>query len=447
MGVGDFTARRTAIGGAGSMIHGGMISDHTESNGDLDAEKWYGSPSSAGVADKMLRDSHCRMSMEYVTGPLRAASWEFEAGGPSDLDKEAADFANWNFFKRLSWDRFLRDALLYKSHGFSLFEVTDDVERVPAKFTRHPGAGQGVVITGLHHRPAWSTHKWIQSKTSPTQLKAWEQYVNFSDGEKPGVRRISAKRLLRFTENQRGAVFHGFPTLRSAYGPWKVKLTLAIVEAMAHERAHLGTPTIRLPEGAADEDIDVAAEILASMNSQAKGFMILPHGVDFGWETVSKSDGTAIAETIERANRDIALNTGAGFMLLGLQGQSGSYALATSQQGQFEIGLETDAAFIASVINNGSDGWSAVERLTRLNYGEQVAVPQLVTRNMPTRDWSRVLPVIHNLSTSGVIRSDEKLEGFIRDVLRLPQRDQATERLSAATATQVLPMEETDDAE
>ena len=113
----------------------------------------------------------------------------------------------------------------------------------------------------------------------------------------------------------------------------------------------------------------------------------------------------------------------------------------------FDLSLEQVLRFISSVIKLCVDGWSPVERLTRLNYGEEVAVPQLVTRNMPTRDWSRVLPVIHNLSTSGVIRSDEKLEGFIRDVLRLPQRDQATERLSAATASQVLPMEETDDAE
>ena len=426
------------------MIHGGMISDHTESNGDLDADRWYGSPSSAGVADKMLRDSHCRMSMEYVTGPLRAASWEFESGGTSDLDKEAADFANYCFFKRLSFDRFLRDVLLYKSHAFSIFEVTDDVERIPGQFTRHPGNGQGVVITGLHHRPAWTTHKWIQSRKNPTQLHAWEQYINFSDGEKPGVRRINANRLLRFTENQRGAVFHGFPTLRSAFGPWKIKLTLTIVEAMAHERSHLGTPTIRLPEGASDEDIDIAQEILASMNSQAKGFLVLPHGFDFKWESVGKGDN-GLKDTLDRANRDIAMNTGAGFMLLGLQGQSGSYALSTTQSGQFEIGLETDAAFIASVINGGVDGWSPVERLTRLNYGEDVAVPQLVTRNMPTRDWAKILPVIHNLSTSGVIRSDEHLEKHIRSVLRLPPRHQASERVNnAAALAEALPMEEPD---
>ena len=422
--------RPRSAGGAGTLITGGILNDNQEHNSDLEEDKWYGSPTSAGVADKMLRDSHCRMSMEYVTGPLRAASWEFEPTGPTDADKEAAEYLNYCFFRRLSFDSFLREVLSYKVYGFSMFEVTDNIEKIPAKFTRHPGNGQGVVITGMHNRPAWTTFKWIQSQKNPKQLRGWEQWLLGGDGEKPGIRFVDAKRLLRFTENQSGACFSGFPTLRSAYGPWKVKLTLAVVEAMAHERQHMGTPTIRLPEGAADEDIDVAADILSAMRANEKGYLVLPHGFEFTWEG-QKGENSPISETIERMNRDIAMNVGAGFMMLGLQGQSGSYALATSQQGQFEIGLETDARFVADVINNGADGWSPVARLTRMNYGGEVAVPRLVVRNMPTRDWSKVLPVIHNLSMSGLVTPDEPTEQFIRDVLRLPSRDPDSERVAS----------------
>ena len=415
-------------GGSGTLISGGLLDDQHEFNSDLEGDKWFGTPSSAGIADRMIRDAHCRMSLEYVTGPLRAASWEFEAGGPTALDKEAAEFANYAFFRRLSFDKLLREILTYKVYGFSMFEVTDDIEKIPAEFKRHPGKGTGVVITGFHHRPPWTTYRWVQSKRNPTKLRGWEQWVLGGDAEKPGMRFINANRLLRFTENQAGAVFSGFPTLRSAYGPWKIKLTLSIVEAIFHERHHNGVPTLSLPEAAADTDVDVARTILAEMRSNEKGYLILPHGYDFAFSSVSKGDGTAIAETIERCNRDIALNTGAGFMLLGLQGQSGSYALATSQQGQFEIGLETDARFIADTINQGADGWSVVNRLTRLNYGDEVATPRLVVRNMPTRDWTKILPVIHNLSMSKLVTPDEPTEQFIRDVLRMPQRDPTTER-------------------
>ena len=137
-------------GGAGTLITGGILNDNQEHNSDLEGDRWFGTPSSAGIADKMIRDSHVRMSMEYVTGPLRAASWEFEPGGSSDVEKEAADFCNWCFFRRLSFDRFLREVLTYKIYGFSMFEVTDDIERIPAKFTRHPGGGRRC----CHHRPA-----------------------------------------------------------------------------------------------------------------------------------------------------------------------------------------------------------------------------------------------------------------------------------------------------
>lgn len=426
--------RPRALSGAGTLVTGGYVHDQAETNSELEGSSWYGSPSLSGIADQMLKDSHVRMSLEYVTGPLRAASWVFEPGGDLDADKEAAEFCNHVFFERLSWDRFLRECLTYKQAGFSMFELTDDVVKIQkSKFPNHPGDGLAVSYTGLHHRPAWTTHRWIQSKQNPTQIEAWEQYILPSDGEQGGIRTIPASRLLRFTENQSGAVFHGFSTLRSAYGPWKVKTVLAVVEAMSHERQHMGTPTIRLPETANDDDIDAAAQILGAMRSNEKGFLVLPHGFDFKWE-IPAGEGTPIHATIERMNRDIAQNVGAGFMLLGLQGGSGSYALATSQQGQFEIGLETDARFIASTINQGADGWSPVQRLVQMNYGEQVAVPKLTVRNTPTKDWTKVLPVVHNLSVSGLVTPDDSTEAFIRDVLRLPQQDKSTARTSNGEA-------------
>jgi hypothetical protein len=189
---------------------------------------------------------------------------------------------------------------------------------------------------------------------------------------------------------------------------------------MSHERQHMGTPTIRLPETANDDDIDAAAQILGAMRSNEKGFLVLPHGFDFKWE-VPAGEGTDIHATIERMNRDIAINVGAGFMLLGLQGGSGSYALASSQQGQFEIGLETDARFITACINQGVDGWSPIERLTQMNYGTEVAVPRLTVRNMPTRDWTKSLPVLNQLALSGLVVADDSTEDFIRDVMRIPK--------------------------
>ena len=63
-----------------------------------------------------------------------------------------------------------------------------------------------------------------------------------------------------------------------------------------------------------------------------------------------------------------------------------------------------------------------------MNYGEGVAVPKMAAQNMPTRDWSKILPVVHNLSMSGVLTADDVTESFVRKVLRMPQRDPETAR-------------------
>ena len=69
-----------------------------------------------------------------------------------------------------------------------------------------------------------------------------------------------------------------------------------------------------------------------------------------------------------------------------------------------------------------------------MNYGDQVAVPKLTVRNTPTKDWTKVLPVVHNLSVSGLVTPDDSTEAFIRDVLRLPQQDKSTARTSNGEA-------------
>jgi len=422
----DARLRPKAFGGSGTNVRAGSIDD-LDQNSDLRGDAWYGDPTSIGVADKMMRDPHVRKSIDYISDPLRAAHWHFQPGGDSELDQEIADFCSFVFFENLNWDAVLKHILKYKVYGFSLFEITDDIRTVDSGRFPNLGTDQAAVITGMHHRPSWTLQYWHQSKRNPEQVDAITQWIIGSDGEKSGFRRVRAERLLRFTENQDGANYEGLPTLRSAYGAWKCRIQLMIIQMIRAERQGVGIPTIKLPESAIDEDIDAAQTILSEMRAHEKGYLILPHGYEFSWETTTGGEAGALSQAIEQAVRDISYNVGAGFMNLG-QTVHGSFALAQSQQGQFEIGLEGDARFIADTFNNGSDGWSPVERLVRLNYGADAKLPRMKVGNMPTRDWSKILPVINSLSQTGVIVPDEVLENFTRQVLRLPKADPATAR-------------------
>jgi len=210
---------------------------------------------------------------------------------------------------------------------------------------------------------------------------------------------------------------------------------LVLVELIRHEREHTGTPTFELPEGATDDLVEEARTIAAELRANEKAYLVLPNGVKFKWSTTETT--TDINATIQRLNQDIAHNVGAGFLLHGSTNTSGSYALASTQAGHYEIGLEKHARFIAGTWNNGQDGWSPIERIVRLNYGERASVPRLVARNLPTRDWAKILPVAHNLIMSGGLRVDEPLRQTIREAMFFPPEDAETMQAVPAQGAQV----------
>ncbi len=423
----QLTGRAKSRGGTGVSVWGGHLQDDDQ-NADLRGSNWYGEPGVIGVASKMMRDGHIRRSFSALTKPVRSAVWDVKAASSAAIDFEAADYVRWNFFEQLKWKEALRGAQYHLRDGFALLEVTDDVVSIPAgRFPLHPGQGKGIAITGFHQRPAWTLDRWYPSKTNSAQIDGIDQCLSGGDAEPLGRVFIPADRLLRFTYEQEGGNYAGLAALRSAYGAWKTKLTFLVLEAIRNEREAVGTPRLKLPEEAGEEEIALAQTILSEMRSHEKGYLILPHGFEFQWEVAdTKGQADAIAAAIERCNRDIAYNVGAGFMLLGITGDSGSFALAQTQQGQYQIELDSEADFLADVFNHGSDGWSPIRRLIDLNYGVDVATPRIIARNMPTRDWSKIMPVIHNLLVSGGIRRDKPLRDHIREALILPPEDPST---------------------
>jgi hypothetical protein len=421
-----------AIGGAGTSVLSGHIQD-LDASTEVRGANWYGRPSQLGIADKMLTDAHVRKAVDAIVDPIVGATWDVEPGGPSDVEKEAADYLRWNLLERLRWGDVLREHLTLLSHGFSLHEVTDDVVSVStSRFPRHPGEGTGIAITGIYDRPQQTITGFTQQQRSPHQLWKVEQTLVGSDVENSAVVEIFADRLLRGTWGQRGARFSGFAPLRSAHPPWKIKKLLTLIEAIFHERTGSGLPSISQTEREAggEDQLEDALGILAEVRANEKGFLYLPWSYEFAWNTIDGKMVLGIGTTIERCNRDIAYNLNTAWMLTGTSpgGAQGSYALSANQRPQYEIAVANYLAAVEDDINLGRDGWSIAERITQQNYGTGVAPPRVVARNIPTTDWSRSLPMIYNLTLANQLTADDRTEGMIRTVLRLPQRDPATAR-------------------
>lgn len=433
--------RSRRIGGAGTRITSGAI-ESLDQNTALRGAKWYGSPGSLGIAQKMLRDSHVRQSIAVVYSPLLAATWRFRPASDSPIDRESADFCNWAFIERLPWHEIIKRTVSdYCAYGFALAELTDASMPLPsARFPLHSGGGMGVVPTGVHQIPAWTVWGWKQSISSPAQTSGVVQYVQGSDVEPMGWPTIPGERLLRWTWDQEGANFEGLAILRSAYAPWKMKIAFQTLAAMKHERLAVPAPVAIASEEASDDDIAAVETILQEMRANAKGYLVLDNGWQFSWQGATASDGSNIEAAISQCNQDILFNVSAGFMLLGLTGKSGSYALGATQQGQYHLSEMAHARHLATGWNLGFDGWSPVERIVRLNYGDGAGLPRLEARNLPTADWAARIPLLINATNVGLVRRDAKTENAIREALEFDPFDLETE-LPGRSPVALLPSE------
>jgi len=422
------------LSGAGTLIQAGEISD-LDPNSKTAGRNWYGDPQTMGQAQKMERDADVRTAKYTLTNPLITCEWGIEAASKQPIDLEIADFVHWNLFECNPWRAVLRQSLNYVRDGSSFQEVTDDVVDISAtRFPNHPGKGKGVAITGFHEIPMWSIDAFNQHSDDTRTLDSVIQWIQGSDQEKPRYQEVNADRILRLTWEQNGADFTGFAPLRSAWGPWKIKQLLVVIDAMAHERHHLGVPTVTLEGDVSKDDLNVIKKVLRQMRAHEQGYAIFPHGIVFKWETVNGAQLTNIAEALWRCKFEIAHNFSAGFMLLGAK-QVGAFNTAATQSGQHHFDIKAHAGFVEDGFNVGQDGWSPIERIVRLNYGERVDPPKgLRARNLPTEDWAKILPVVHNLTTSRHITPDERTEDHLRRVLKLPPSDPATRRAFSGEA-------------
>lgn len=400
-----------------------------------------------------MTDPHVKRSVEAIVDPLLAATWDIAPGAKDPLSVEAADYARWDFFELNSWERTIRLGVGgMVRDGFRLFEPAETSSRpVPVdRFPLHPGGGFGVGYTKWHDRPAITVDRWVQSKADPERIAGVKQWIQGSDVEDPGYRTIDLEGgdlLLRMVWDQEGANFEGNAALRAAYGAFKSKRLLLTIWMMRHEREGLGIPQISEPEDGYEplpEEEDVAKRILRDLRAHESSYIYLPSGWSFEWKT-SGGQSTGLGEAVEQCNRDIAYNLGVAWMLLGIAGKTGSWALATEQRGHYVLSLDKYARAVESAFNLGVDGWSPIERLVRRNYGTQVALPRLVARNMPTRDWSKLLPMLPSLQKAGLLKSDAVLRAFLRQVTYLPEEDPETADEVVEAARGLLEQDPADD--
>lgn len=419
--------RQSGVGG--TSILAGRIANE-EYNRALENEEGYGDWSQAGTYDFMRRsDPDVKGQLTARKLPILGADPVLEPADESPLAMEIADFVSWCMFDLICWASHLRQGLLMYDLGFVLFEVLHGVKEPPqGRFPNLPMLDSGkqlaVVFRDLAPRMPRTVYRWEALDDDETKVKRVIQLVGASDNHRSGLHTIWRENLLRYTLDQEAGNFQGVSALRAAHKPWKIKEALELVDSIRHERMNCGIFDVELPEGHTEADEKKAEKIAAAIGSHEKSYIVRPHGMTAEWNTSGQGKGTEVGEAIERNRRAIADSLMTGFLTLG-NGDTGSYALAETQADMFLLQVEGDAGLIEDIWNRGLDGVSHIRKLVELNYGVEAArdlTPQLRFKNLRSRDFSQILPLVLQAMSTGAITDDGEIENFVREKLGLKPR-------------------------
>lgn len=382
------------LGDSGTSIFDGIIEE--EYNSSLSGYEGI------KIYEKMRKsDATVRASLLVCTLPIRAANWRVE---PADEDKqnvEVAEFVENNLFDGMSitWDDFLRQALLMLPFGVMLFEKVFKIEDGKVMYQKFaPRLPKGI--------QAWQTK---EKKDGITWV--------LIDGKDVS---IPIEKLLIFVNEKEGDNWWGCSVLRSSYKHWHFKDAFYKLDAVAFERQGLGIPYANMPANSTAENDLVAEKILRNMRSNEKAFALIPAGYEVGFFDMKANTTRNPKDAIMHHNREIVLSVLAQFLELGATA-TGSRALSEDHSSLFYLSLEAIAKQICDVMNN-----YAIKQLVDLNYTVK-KYPKLTFSKIGSIDSNGLSTAIQRLTQSGTLTPDNKLERHLRSIFDLPEAEEVKE--------------------
>lgn len=393
-----------AVGMSGTKMLEGVIAE--EYNQEL------AGPSGMEVYDKMRRSdaqiSAVLMAMEL---PIRSGFWSIDPARNEDdevdeADQEIADFIDEAIFSKLKdgWDNKLREILTMFAFGFSVFEKT------------YTSDGKRIWLDKMGFRKQQTIQRWETKDRTPGVV----QILSTANSKGEYEVSIPGQSLVLFTFRKEGDNYQGISVLRSAYKNYYMKDRLYRFDAVKHERQGVGIPVIYIPKNATVEQKKLAANIVRNIRATEQTGIVMPGSKEDGWlfefANLNAGTGTDLWESIKHHNREIAKNVLAQFLELG-DTQSGSKALGSDQSDLFIASLTATANQVCEIMNQ-----YVIKELVDLNYNGIERYPKLTVQRISKQDLSKLSETIATLVSGGVIKTDESIEDYMREMLGLPAR-------------------------
>lgn len=394
------------IGSSGTQIFGGYFSEEYLQllRGNRGSKIW----------DEMRRsEAQVAMLLSAITNPIKSANWEFqEAKEVNDREKHKL-LCDIIFKESLDWEAILHEILTFLPFGFSLFETVHSV------VFNHPKLGTFNGLQAFAFRAQKTIQAWKLEKQTGKLLSV--EQMNYSDVGDSGV--IPGEFLNVFSLSKEGDNYEGISLLRPMYGPWFRKNLYLKLAGIGIEKYAVGTPIGTVPAGSEkSEDFTNFKNMLSAYTSSETAYMIKPAG----WEIELQKgtfDAAQIKEMIVLENTEMVNSVVANFLVLGMNGNSGAYALGSDLSDFFLSGIQSFANLVCGVFNR-----KIIPELIKLNFGSQLDYPKLKCTGINDKAGKELSEILTALVGAKVIKPDMKLEEFLRREYQLPQMDVATTR-------------------
>ena len=354
--------------------------------------------------DEMRKsDGTVRGTLRQVKTPILGARWFVEAASESTRDQNAADFVWWNLQTALSapFGQIIQECLLMLDFGYYMFEKVwaegrwnnRDVLYWQKLAPRHP----------------IDVQEWEFDKHGgPNRVLMSNPDINNSDPLP-----IAIEKLLVMSFDKEAGNIQGFSVLRSAFKHWYYKEMLYKIDAIQKERHGIGVPCIKLPPNFTPADKTLATAMGRNLRTNETAHIVLPPN----WEIMFlKLEGQPVDALKSAEHHDLQIQK--NIMAPFLDKPVGGDEMAT---------FNAACRFIADIIADTFNKY-AIPQLIGYNF-DRVGVPRLRATNIGSKADLRTLSfALRNFVGANLIKPDDRLDAYLRDMADLPPADPTTTR-------------------
>lgn len=380
--------------------------------------------------DKMRRtDAQVRSMLQVIKLPLRGATWTCHPASPDTVDKKIADFCNDALFEddslEDSWDFTLRHILMQLEFGVSVLEKVWKVDtdghyrfkrlapRLPKTLREWHVNREGKLVALVQYAP-------VPHQSHGRQADGTQRLLRYGTTMSYQYLTIPAEYCAVFSLDREGDNYQGTSLLRNIYRNWWFKDEAYRVLAVGLDRWGVGIPVAELEEGhnLTVGDRATLREVLKTVRSNEKAYMVLPEHVKFRIEPSGGGQGTLGGfgiQWIDHNDTQMARNVLAGFLTMG-NSPLGSLGFGSRLTDMFISSLNGVASGIASDIKR-----QLVKPLCDFNFDmTRRKYPDPVCLDLEQVDLTALIDVMAKLQGTLITPQDDD-ETVLRKMLGLPK--------------------------